>query len=341
MSEKESEKNLVEAFRGLPLMNKVIDILEKKEFIDPGDNIRIGNVIIGVMSPLERSIYTVIEQPTNKIKELGTCPHGTLDSGCLSSFSFELGFCPFVDQLTIIKTEHKNNKTLRDMMFALIKSRLDTNIREIESIHLDSKFCITTTSPIPVPETIEVFENFEQMGLEEMLEVSLRGTFLEPIIGVLKSGEFKDIPDSIVEGELFLREMTPFEKAMCTTLMSISETIDPMIEEHTKLLRGENFISSTRPKIDVQSFGGIGIMISIGGSGHEEHFEPKDKNHPDVLRIMELKKEIEKGKTKGNFITELLTSIIKMSIDEEKINEFDSIGIRAGFQIVASNNTEE
>jgi len=318
---------LIEAFRGIPVMNQVLNILEKGEFTDPGDTIPDSSTLIGVMSPMERSIYTLLHQVDYQIKSLGVCPFGNLGIGCLDSFNFELRICPYVEDLTKIKESAGNQEMIRDLMFAIIKDRLDTYKRSFEHVGINEKFQITTRSRVTINQSIKDFIGFEQMNLEELMEVSIEGTFLEQIADILESRQFIDADDAIKESDSFIREMTSFEKAIYTLMIQSIEPLQPLQEEHNNLLQGDAFEAVPVPNIFMELF--------MDG---KKSFRPKDETHPDFLRVEELKKLIKVGYEEIESISNIMWLIIKMNIDPEMENGYDSRAIRAGFKIVVHND---
>ncbi|MCF7835173.1 hypothetical protein K9M48_03920 [Candidatus Gracilibacteria bacterium] len=318
------------------MLKDVIQTLEKREFTDPGDDISDGNTIIGVMSPLERAIYTVLERSSLKFKSLGECPHGTVNFGCLSTFMFEMEFCPFVKELTAIKGEVSYNKELRDLMFALIESRLYIRNREIDNVNLNSKFRITTSTKIEIPETIELFEGWEKMDVNAMLEISLKSTILEPVLEIIQTAKFDDVDDPVASNEEFIREMNVFEKGLWTLYSKLHDELKAKSEEKDNLLDGPAFKKSSSTTII-----GLGMMMGVGMSATKESYSFKDPKHADVIRVKKLSEEISTIETRIDPLKKLFWKVVASGIPQEKLDKYDSKGIRQGFKIVVYNDDED
>ena len=338
---------LIEAFRGLPVMNEILNILEKKEFIDDDNCAELGDSVVGVMSPLTRAMFKFLEtagkSEFEKVEDgfmyEGPFPCFGLEFECLQKVRGELDICPYAKALMKFNEEHPlliHFDFVRKFMRSLISSQVPGGERIV------SFYVVTSQIPESYNPDYPKYDGWEKMDLEQLIEVSIQGSFLEPIVEILASGEFHDEETSIVDGEIVIREMTDLEKAIFTPIVVVHEAIKAMIAEHTQLLKGENFIETTRPKIDVDPFMGIGMMISIDLShGEERGFIPKDKNHPDFIKVKELGKLIKSEQAKIQPIESLLWPIIKMNLNPKQTRDYNVTGIRSGFQIIVFNEKEE
>ncbi len=334
MQHNEFTTNLADAFKGIPAMKQVIEILEKGEIIDHGSEIGDNRRIIGLLSPLEQAINMVIGAPLEKSKELGVfCTFDEHGPSCFPIFSTE--FWSFKD---LMSPDRKDHEMLRELMFALIKSRLDADARGIDDLQINSKFRITAGNHIPIPESIEVFQGSHKMDVEQMLEISLRGTLLEPIIAILKSGEFIDVETEIADGDMFIRELIPIEKSIATMINASNQAINPKIMQHEQLLQGENFTPVFRPKIEYTPFGGRDmLMILKGESDMETCYASHDDNHPDAILVRALRDEIGVEKDRVSKLDHIFWLIVTSNLNEEQVFGFEKIGQRSGFQIVIFN----
>ncbi len=345
---KESVTCLIEAFRGLPVMNEILNILEKKEFTNPTGTKKFDETVIGVMSPLTRAMYHFLE--TAGAKEFqkaktgfiftGPFPCDGLDMDCLNKVASELSICPYADALQKFNKEHpqlQHRDFVRKFMMAILVNQFPGAKKIRENFEI-----ITSGFIVPLPE-YEKYEDWEEMNLEELMEVSIKGTFLEEIADVLKNGQFIDIADPTIEGDLVIREMTLLEKAIFTVIKGTVKSLLPLEEEHNNLLEGEAFELGSGLDISRESFmdGMVKVIhISMQGSG-EKSFKPKDKKHPDFIRVEELEKEIHEKKQQLDPLRNITWSIIDMGIDPSQKNGYDVTGIRQGFQIVVCNKKEE
>jgi len=324
---KKTKSSLVELFSGVPMFKRVMEVLESKKFVGiPKDLSFVDRISIGVMSPLERACYTVLHEPDEKIKSLGKCRIAHLDSDCINSVVVEMEICPFSTQLLAIGKEYPHHKTIQEFMSALIESRLGARKLKLESLSLHAGFRIATRTKIDPPATIETFNDIKKMSVEKMLEVSLKGTFLEAVIKALETGVFKEEAEPIAEGEVYIREMIAFEKAVWTTYSTLFDTYKAKMEERKQLMKGD-------------AFQHLGLMISISsGSGSAEPLIiPKDENHPDVIKVSQLGEEIKLLDPEMDHLNELLWNIVKSNIPQDKLDAYDTTGIRQEFKIVMFN----
>lgn len=343
---KESVTCLIEAFRGLPVMNEILNILEKKEFTNTTGTKNFDESVIGVMSPLTRAMYHFLETAGAKefekakaeIISTSPIPCDGLSLYCLSAFA-EAGICPYADALQKFNKEH--NLQHKDFVRTFMMTILATQFPGAKIIRENFEI-ITSGFIVPLPE-YEKYEDWEEMNLEELMEVSIKGTFLEEIADVLKNGQFIDIADSVIEGDVVIREMTLLEKAIFTVVNNVLKSLQPLAEENSRLLDGENFEVDSSPGISSESFmGGMVEVISISMQGlGKKSYKPKDKAHPDFIRVEELEKEILKKKKVIEPLRDIVWSIISMGIDPSQKNGYDVTGIRQGFQIVVYNKKEE
>lgn len=321
--------SLVELFRGVPMFAKMLDIMESQRFDALPDPRPDGhNTIIGLMSPLERACSTVLHEAAAKITALGDCRRGHPDVRCLGNIVVELEICPFAKSILAIKAEYPNQSMIRDFMFALITQRMLASYPNIEDAALSGNFVITTSTEMEAPETIEMFEGFEKLSLEEILAISIEGTFLESIIAIVETGEFTDTDSPVTDTEIFVREMTLLEKACWTHYSRLFETKKKLSDERTALRKGDAFHRL-----------GMMITISLGSddSGAEELYVPTDDNHPDVLRVNKISEELDAIKSKMEPFKTLFWGMINSGISQKTSDEYASHGVRQGFKIVVFN----
>ena len=348
-------ENFILAWNEVPVLAEIIRIVETKKFTDPGDPKEFGHMVIGVMSPLVRGMYTFLEANGKALVAaknetiMGlpfSCPGLGLD--CIAKIDGEIDECPHASALLKIKESHPlaaHQDFIRQLMFSLIKTSLPNNGEDLSGVALVENFRIASSEvPPSYPPAYELFEGWEEMTLEELVAVSITGTFLQPLAEILETGQFVEHESPVVDGESLIRMMKPLEKAITTKIELLTEGMKAKEEEHNRLLQGENFIKKPRPNIDFASlFGGLATMISIDMSDDAPRFsfEPKDPSHLDCIRVAEIKKELHAVASSVEPYQEMSWPLIKMDIDPEKKDGFDGIGIRAGFQIVAFNKPVE
>lgn len=313
--------SLVELFSGVPMFAKMLEVLKSKQFIIPENPPKDEHTTIGVMSPLERACYAVLDSPEDKIKSLGVCPIGHLDSGCMNAVMVELDFCPFAKQLLAIREEYPHQKGIHNLMFGLIQSRMQKNHSDLENISLTEGFRIMTSTKMNSPETIEVFEGIENMSVEEMIKVSFQNTFMESVIATFETGKFVDESSPIKDGEIFIREMTTFEKALWTVYSTLFDEKKAKIQKLEKLMEGDAFHT-------------MGMSISLGrGSSSIGMIIAAEKGHSDVIEAEKLEQEISSFDAQLQPLDSLFWSVVR-STSKEKHDMYDTTGVRKGFKIV-------
>lgn len=338
-------KLVIEALRELPVMNEVLNILEKKEFTDPDKPRKFSQTVIGVMSPLTRAMFTFLENCNKTFNEAssqfiseGPSMCSGLDSGCLSLVEKE-EHCPYIRSLKAFIVEHPM-LAHKDFVHNFMMSILVAQFPGAEKIR--ENFEIVTSNRMDSIPEYEKYEGWENMHLEQLMEVSIQGSFLETIAEILESGQFTDVDDPTIEGDLVIREMTLLEKAMFTFVNNTLKSLQPLEVEHNKLLEGEAFEVHSGLEITSESFmGGMAEIISISMQGlGKKSFQPKDRTHPEFIRVEELEKEIRAKQEEINPVRNIMWPIINMGIDPSQKNGYDTTGIRSGFQIVVFNENE-
>jgi hypothetical protein len=343
--------NFIQAWNEVPVLAEIIKIVESKKFTDPGDPKQLGQPVIGVMSPLVRGMYTFLE--VNK-RALVAAKNETIMSlpiacpgfglSCIGKIDGELDDCPHAPALLKVKESHPlaaHQDFIRDLMFSLIKDATPDHGETLSRISLIENFQISTREkPESYPDTFETFQGWEDMTLEELVAVSITGTFLQPIAEILESGQFVDHEaPSLIDGDSLIRLMKPLEKAIITQISILTKGMNAKEEEHNRLLEGENFVKRSRPNFDFTPLGILGAMISIDMSDENPQFsfEPKDPSHPDCIRVEELKKELHVIASSVKPYQDITWPLIQMDINPEKKEGFEGLALRAGFQIVAFN----
>lgn len=343
--------NFIQAWNEIPVLAEIIRIVESKKFTDPSDPKRLGQPVIGVMSPLVRGMYTFLEG--NK-KALIAAKNETImnhpiacpgfELSCIGKIDEELDVCPHAPALLKVKESHPlaaHQNFIRDLMFSLIKDATPDHGEALSSVSLIENFqIITRKKPESYPDTFETFQGWEDMTIEELVAVSITGTFLQPIAEILESGQFMDYEaPPAVDGDFLIRLMNPLEKAIITQVNLLTKGMKAKEEEHNRLLEGDNFVKKSRPNFDFTPLGLLGAMISINMSDENPRFsfEPKDPSHPDCIRVEELKKELHAVASSVKPYEDITWPLIQMDLDPEKQKGFYGLALRAGFQIVAFN----
>lgn len=309
---------------------KLFAIMESKEFVESDYEIPEGNIIVGVFSPLERACYAFVTKHSDistKLNELGKCESTSPNMICLEMSLFEQeDGCPFRKELSEIAAHYLLRKKIEQFMSALMESRLEASKRGIEQIHLNSKFRITTANKLEPPDTIEVFQGFETMSLEDMLHISLKGTFLEPVLVAMESDDvFVDGTKSILDGETYFRDMNFIEKIIWSVYFHTCEDLKIKSDEIKKIIEGDAFIS-------------VGSMLSFrGGSVDAENIHiAKDDNHPDAKKVSQLKKEALVLSKNVDFMSSLFWDLVIATIPQEMLASHNVKAIRKGYKIVLS-----
>ena len=300
--------SLVELLKGVPALQQVLDVMESKKFVSSDTEISADAIIIGMLSPLERGCFTVLDIPISKLSSLGKCPINDVESRCLTAFKFEMNECPFTKELGLIADEFDAVKSLRSFMFALITSRLKS--LNLDSIHLNVDFKLSTSAKITTPETIEVFQGAEELSLEEMLAVSVKGTFLEPVIAIMESGNFIDEEDLIQDGEQYVRDMSDFEKALWMEISKIFQTGKTKSDELDKLVKTSDV------------FVPVGMMLSF------------------AIKANQLGAELEQLESFAKPLKSFFWNVVKSNIHQEILDCYQTTGIRHGFKIVMFNEED-
>ncbi|MEI6118506.1 MAG: hypothetical protein WCP92_04700 [bacterium] len=322
--EETTKLSLVELLSGVPAFDKVLEVMKSKQFVSPDSEVAPDAILIGVMSPLERACYTLLNVPISKLPLLGKCPNGTVEGRCLSVFTFEMNECPFANELAEISKEFDVVKPLRDLMFALIQSRLGA--MNLDSIHLNVGFKLSTSTAITPSETIEVFQGAEELPLEEMLEISLKGTFMESVLATMQSGVFVGDDPAIKEGEQVIRPMTDFEKALWTEISKSFQTGKLKSDELDTLLGTSD------------AFVHMGMVISVGTDIDTGGiFGVTDENHPDVAKAHQLREELSQLKSSAKSLKSFFWAVVKSNTTQEYLDLYDTTGVRQGFQITMFN----
>lgn len=325
-----TEVSLVELLRGVPMFKRVVEILESKEFVNPDQAIPDGSRIVGLMSPLERACYSFLENEgdvVQRLEALGECsPDNRPDPTCLMLVDYS--DCPFVEQIREINTDFKTRKIIRKLMFSLIESRLEKAGMDLNNLSLNKDFRITTTTKMDPPETIEVFEEWENWSVEEMFAKSLKDTFLAFVPELLNSKAFVDETTEISEEELFIREMTDLEKVLRT---KINETFALGTAKSAEL---EKFLMKSN------IFNMHGICISIGGGSSDvgAMFGVTDDTHPDAIKARTLNNEVHQLKNELELLNDLFWKIVESGTTELESKAYDITGIRKGFKVVMFND---
>ncbi len=342
-------KAFIQAWNEVPVLAEIMRILESKTFTGPGGPKKLGEPVIAVMSPLVRAMYTFLDGNKNALKEANAstliglpipCPGLGVD--CIGKIAMELDICPHTSALLKVKESHplaQYHDFIKDLTLSLIKDAMPDHGEKLSSIRFIENFQITTRQkPESYPDTFEMFQGWESMPLEELVAVSITGTFLEPLAEILDSAAFLSVEPPMNEHEPIIREMKLLEKALISRINVLGEGMEAKEQERNKLLEGDNFIKTSRPKLNFSSLGSFAKIISIGMNDAEEQgFEPKDVNHPDFLRVKELGKELDNAQNAIMPYHEILWPIIQMDIDPVKMDGFNGLAIRQGFQLVAVN----
>ncbi|MCX6824551.1 MAG: hypothetical protein NT085_05530 [candidate division SR1 bacterium] len=277
---------------------------------------------------MEKACLTVLESDgiVAKMEALGSCTGGIPSRLCFTLIELEPDHCPFIKEITEIKKEIEGREMVHELMFGLLQSRLNVQKLGLEDIMLCSDFQVTTSTEIDTLEIFELFPGAEEMSLEEMLQVSLKGTFLEPVIAIMESKQFIDEDAELKDGEVFIREMTDFEKALWTVYSTLFEEQKSKKKEKDTLEGGDAFFTS-------------GIVLSIGprSLGANRLCVPIDENHPDVLTVKNLSEEIDVLEFQIDLLNKFFWTLIKGNIPQEQMADFSTIGVRQGFKIVTFN----
>ena len=268
---------LADLFGSSPLFTEVLEILRTRQFIDVIHPCDEEWTFLGTLSPLERALYTVIISPEVEIGKVGICPvsEEQVVLHCLNLFKFEQNSCPFIDKLTAIE------KTcppviLGKFMRELINSRLKVMEMNLPDIRLVPEFKITTSKKdVQLLTPMQLFEGIESMSVEEMLETSLKGTFMEPIIDIISSGKFRLGNQSIEPKEVFVRNMTVFEKALWTMDINLTDAYNKAAIELQELHKGGAFITAFS----------LLTLSSEGISGPSTHYLPRDEYLYDAFDV--------------------------------------------------------
>ena len=160
-----------------------------------------------------------------------------------------------------------------------------------------------------------------------MLEISIKDTFLESVIETMKSGKFIDESDTLKKGEVVIRKMTDFEKALWTQFSvnyDLGKAKSKELEE--LVLKSEVFTL-------------VGFSLSIGGGDIDagSMFGTNDEKHPDVIKANALNAEIKQLKHVIDPLQSLFWKTVKADISKEKRALYDTTSVRKGFQIVMFN----
>jgi hypothetical protein len=347
--------NFIQAWNEVPVLAEILRIVESKKFIDSGDSKKSGHLVIGVMSPLARAMYTFVEGNRRalyaaKAETLMSHPFACFGFGvdCIAKIDEEFDSCPHASALLKVKELHPlaaHQDFIKEFMFSLIKDAFPDHGETLSGVSLIQNFQITTREkPESYPDTFETFKGWEDMTLQEMVAVSITGTFLQPLAEILQNGRFvDDEAPAFADGDSLVRLMKPLEKSIVTQVHVLIEGIKAKEDEHTRLLEGENFIKKSRPNIDFTPFGFLGTMISIDMSDDMSEetarffYEPKDVSHPDCIRVEQINNELLAVARSVQPYEEILWPLIYMDLDSEKKNNFAFFALRAGFQIVAFN----
>lgn len=294
----ENNVNLVEILKGIPMFDQVLEILEKKEFIKPNSSSTPEDVAISEMSPLERAIYTRIARIQNDVEnELNSISSPGKDKislKCFECFGFMIGVCPVGAEIEAVDTKDKERKFLEDFMYGLITSRLiKTDALLLRGICIRDSFMIISHD-VEAPKSISTFE-FENASLEKMVQMSLKGTFMEKVSEILETNQFVDPESLLEENEEIIREMLPIERAIYSVWKFIHDNV-----------------------------------MQIKESNGIEKIEFDEKNLSIVDSVV---KELCVNKIQEGSIDDVLWSLIKVGI-KGKYEKSDSIGIRSGFKVV-------
>ncbi|MEI7558358.1 MAG: hypothetical protein WCJ45_06210 [bacterium] len=241
------EKTWVELLSGVPLFVKVLEVLKSQVFLDSDELLSEGDTIVGIMSPLERACFTVLKSSGNDaLSALDSCPHDKPGSRCVDFDEGDPLFCPYINQphcphfaeLKVIKADAARNEKLFAFLSSLIQSRLQTRSRNISVLHLNKDFRISTPEEIDAPDTIEMFESFSLYSSEDLLDISLKGTFLESILSIVLAKKFTYEKQRITKNDIAIRDMSIFEKALQTLLTTVREDLKTKQSEFLKLMDG-------------------------------------------------------------------------------------------------------
>ena len=154
---------------------------------------------------------------------------------------------------------------------------------------------------------------------------------MEPIIDIISSGKFRLGNQSIEPKEVFVRNMTVFEKALWTMDINLTDAYNKAAIELQELHKGGAFITAFS----------LLTLSSEGISGPSTHYLPRDENHADVIKANSLEKQIELQKIEVKIVDDLLWEVIMAGIDPETLEAYTSQGIRKRFKIVVYNKEED
>lgn len=321
--------SVTELFNLVPMFQDIIKTLETKNFVDPGHMVPGVNKTIGVLSPLERAIYTVLDNSDEEFSKIGECAGGKITFNCLSESAFKLGLCPFMGKLKDMQLMYGSMKSLRDFMFALISSRLDAHTRGLDSVDLNSSYRITTSTEIETPETIELFEDWDKMSTEELLVVSLKDTFFETNSELIQKMIYVDESQDVLESDKVIRDMTEFEKVFWTMYSNKYNQLNIKEKELDELFSGDAF-----EKINLGFVSMWDIMFDVDPFEEGDQYRPKDENHSDVKKVEELSIEIQTMRFELNSMIDFFRSVIMSDIPKEDLDNYISQGVRKGFKVI-------
>lgn len=334
---------LIVAFRGIPVMNEILNILEKKQFAIVKEEKGAAETIVGVLSPLERAMFTFLEGTESDFNARIDAIVTGKDDGCsglrvrcTKMIARDIDHCPYGTEIKEFMTTHP---LVMHMDFVQKVKNVLVNSRIPDAEKMVANFFVVSTTPSAENPDYEHFSGWEDMSLEELMAISIKGTALEEVADILEVGEFSCSNDEVVaEGEVVVRGMTDFEKAINTYVYRLKQQLEPLTAEAQAIQEGPNYEKSMRPKIDVDEvLRGFVTMISIMMGEMEPTYREKDPNHPDALRLKEISGQL---KTVASKLTELSYwhwPIIEMNIDPQMLTDYEVKGVREGFKIVVYN----
>jgi hypothetical protein len=326
------KNSLTDLFGSSQLLAGVLTVLKTKQFIDvihPYDG---EYSLLGKLSPLERAIYTVLIRPVIAIDNLGSCSllRHPVTFDCINMFKAKGEKCPFANQLTAIRNEFPPN-ALTELLHELIHSRLNVMELDLPDIRLCPDFLIVTSKKdVQSQSPIQSFETIDSMSMEEMLEVSLKGTFLGPIFEIINSGKFYVGKQALESRDVVVRDMTLLEKGFWTRELQLVEAYDKATIELQELYKGNAFI----PMFSLFTLSSEGI------SGPSQSYLPTDPEHADAIKATSLEREINKIKTEVKIVDDFMWEIIMSGIPKDTLDAYTSQGIRKKFKIVVYNKEQ-
>jgi hypothetical protein len=325
--------SLIQSWKGTP-MEAVMNILRTGKFVEPTEPV-VKNKIAGLMSPLEKAIFSQLDSLENTMKEklaaLASSSGDDVSVKCFECPSYRMGgICPAIKEVREIKRQFDDDgETLKALLSHLIYELLG-----VHSFFVAKGFLIISTDENFKSTYKKNRRNTNTKGEQELFEESIKGTFLETAINLMETEEFQDHEMPIAEGEKIITELNSFEKSMLTIVLKYNTEIKAILKEFKELSKSnalEQILGNANPLAELFGgfgFGGFGLGIMMFDMNNKEDQEREKKAQEISEKLGNL---VGHGKT----LEMIFYGMIETQVVSDALDNRSHLGVRNGFKLVS------